>query len=166
MIVFLLYLLTIVAANVAIVYVGLVPVGFGLMAPAGVYFAGLAFSLRDAVQEQLGRRWALAAIGCGAALSALLSPSLALASGLAFLVSELADLAVYTPLRERRQWLAAVALSNTAGLLIDSVLFLWLAFGSLDFLAGQVVGKLWMTGAAVAVLVAWRLRRETLRRLS
>jgi len=30
-----------------------------------------------------------------------------------------------------------------AGLAIDSVVFLWLAFGSLQFLAGQIIGKLW-----------------------
>ncbi|MEZ5888999.1 MAG: hypothetical protein R3D52_01315 [Xanthobacteraceae bacterium] len=28
--------------------------------------------------------------------------------------------------------------------MVDSIVFLWLAFGSLDFLAGQVVGKAWM----------------------
>ena len=33
-----------------------VVVGFGLMAPAGVYCAGLAFTLRDLIQERLGRR--------------------------------------------------------------------------------------------------------------
>ena len=37
----------------------------------------------------------------------------------------------------------AVVLSSTAGLIVDSVLFLGLAFGSLEFLAGQVVGKAW-----------------------
>ena len=36
--------------------------------------------------------------------------------------------------------------------------FLTLAFGSLEFLAGQVVGKLWMTVLAVALLWAWRRR--------
>ncbi|PDW00054.1 hypothetical protein CJ255_21180 [Candidatus Viridilinea mediisalina] len=92
-------MLTIVAANLAITYLGIVPVGFGLMAPAGVYFAGLAFSLRDALHETLGRRWVVGAILLGALLSAVLSPQLALASGLAFLVSELADYAVYAPLR-------------------------------------------------------------------
>lgn len=155
-----LYILTIVAANAAIALFGLVPVGFGLAAPAGVYFAGLAFSLRDWAQETLGRRWTVAAILAGAALSAALSPTLALASGAAFLLSELADFAVYTPLRQR-SWLAAVGASNTVGLVIDSALFLWLAFGSLDFLAGQIVGKLWMTGLAIVLLLVWqRIRRE------
>ena len=48
---------TVVAANWAVNRYGIVPVGFGLMAPAGVYFAGLAFGLRDAVHETGGRRW-------------------------------------------------------------------------------------------------------------
>jgi uncharacterized PurR-regulated membrane protein YhhQ (DUF165 family) len=149
------YIAVIVLANWAIQTFGIVPVGFGLAAPAGVYFAGLAFTLRDLVQEQLGRGWTILAIVAGAAVSAVVSPQFALASGAAFLLSELADFAVYTPLR-RRAWLAAVALSNTVGLAVDSVLFLQLAFGSLDFLAGQVVGKLWMTVLAVALLQAQR----------
>lgn len=152
------YALTIVAANWAIQTYGIVPVGFGLMAPAGVYFAGLAFTLRDLTQESLGRWWTLAAIVAGAALSWLISPQFALASGLAFLVSELADFAVYTPLR-RRGWLRAVAASNVVGLVADSALFLWLAFGSLDFLAGQVVAKFYVTAAAVILLAAWRWMR-------
>jgi queuosine precursor transporter len=153
-----LYGLTIVAANWAIMTFGLVPVGFGLVAPAGVYCAGLAFTLRDLTQDALGRWATVAAIVVGAGLSALVSPQLALASGTAFLISELADLAVYTPLR-RQHWLLAVGLSNTVGLLLDSVLFLLLAFGSLELLAGQVVGKIWMTLLAIAVLQVARGRR-------
>ena len=149
------YVAVIVLANWAISQFGFVPVGFGLMAPAGVYFAGLAFTLRDLVQEQLGRTWTVGAIVAGAAVSVVISPQFALASGVAFLPSELADFAVYTPLRERN-WLAAVGLSNTVGLIADSALFLLLAFGSLDFLAGQVVGKLWASLAAAAALIAHR----------
>lgn len=151
------YIAVIVLANWAIDTFGVVPVGFGLAAPAGVYFAGLAFTLRDLTQEQLGRTWTVGAILIGAAVSALVSPAFALASGTAFLLSELADFAVYTPLRERN-WLVAVALSNTVGLVIDSAVFLTLAFGSLAFLPGQVIGKLWMTALAVAVLWAFRRR--------
>ena len=145
------YVGCIVAANATLALVGLVPVGFGLMAPAGVIWAGLALTMRDLVQDRLGKRGVLAAIAAGAALSWLISPSFALASGAAFLVSELADFAVYTPLR-RRSWIGAIALSNTVGLLVDSVLFLWLAFGSLEFLAGLVVAKLYVTAATVVVL--------------
>jgi queuosine precursor transporter len=159
------YIATIFLANLSLQYLGwcgpdgpcVLPVGPGLWAPSGVLWAGLAFTLRDLVQDELGRAWTVIAILVGAALSALVSPQFAVASGVAFLLSELADFAVYTPLRQRN-WLAAVALSNTVGLVADSILFLMLAFGSLDFLAGQIVGKLWMTVLAVALLWGWRHR--------
>jgi uncharacterized PurR-regulated membrane protein YhhQ (DUF165 family) len=149
------YIGTIFAANWALATFGLVPVGFGLLAPAGVYFAGLAFTLRDGVQHLLGKGATLLAILLGAGLSAFVSPQFAIASGTAFLFSELADFAVYTPLAKRR-WLLAVGASNVVGFVVDSVLFLWLAFGSLQFLAGQLVGKAWMTALAVIVLLLIR----------
>jgi hypothetical protein len=150
------YIGTIAAANWAILHAGMVPVGLGLLAPAGVYFAGLAFTLRDLTQDALGKRTVIAAILAGALLSwALGDGRIALASGAAFLLSELADFTVYTPLRERG-WLRAVAASNVVGLVVDSALFLWLAFGSLAFLPGQLVGKAWMTVTFVALLGAGR----------
>jgi len=152
------YLSTIAAANWAINQYGAVPVGFGLIAPAGVFFAGLAFTLRDLLHETGGRTWVLAAIAAGAALSfAVANPTIAIASGAAFAVSELADWAIYEPLR-RRRWLLAVAASNTVGIIVDSLLFLTIAFGSLAFLPGQLVGKTWMTLLAVALLIPLRRR--------
>jgi len=121
----------------------MVPVAPGLMAPSGVVTVGAALVLRDVVQRCLGVRWGLAAIVGGTALSALVAPAaLVAASGTAFLLSELADFAIYTPLQRRRLMLAVLA-SACAGLLVDSVVFLMLAFGSLQFLGGQIVGKLW-----------------------
>lgn len=154
------YVLTILAANWAIAIYGLVPVGFGLLAPAGVYFAGLTFTLRDLVHERLGRDATLGSIGGGAIISAFVvgDGRIALASGAAFLLSELADFAVYTPLRQRN-WLGAVAASNLVGLVLDSALFLALAFGSLAFLPGQIVGKLWMTALVVVPVWLWRRSR-------
>jgi uncharacterized PurR-regulated membrane protein YhhQ (DUF165 family) len=129
--------------------------GVGLVAPAGVYAVGVAFTLRDIVHRTLGPYAVMAAILVGAALSWLIAPQFALASGVAFLVSELSDLIVYTPLRER-SWVGAVVMSNTVGLVVDSALFLTLAFGSLQFFWGQVVGKAWMTLAAVLLLAVVR----------
>ncbi len=121
----------------------LMPVLPGLLAPSGVVTVGVALVLRDVVQRCLGALWGVAAIVAGTALSAVVAPAaLVLASGTAFLLSELADFAVYTPLQRRRLLLAVVA-SACAGLVVDSVVFLALAFGSLQFLAGQIVGKLW-----------------------
>jgi uncharacterized PurR-regulated membrane protein YhhQ (DUF165 family) len=121
----------------------LIPVAPGVLAPSGVVTVGLALVLRDLLQRCLGTDWGLLAIALGAALSVLVAPpELVIASGTAFLLSELADLVVYTPLQQRGL-ARAVLLSSTAGLVIDSIVFLWLAFGSLDFVAGQVLGKLW-----------------------
>lgn len=157
MIYLVLYVMTIIAANWAIQTFGVVPIGFGLAAPAGVFFAGLAFTLRDLTQESIGRRWSILAILLGAFVSWFVSPAFAVASGTAFLVSELADFLAYQPLRARN-WLAAVTLSNTVGLVADSALFLMLAFGSLEFLAGQVTAKLGVTVLTVAVL--WVVRQR------
>jgi uncharacterized PurR-regulated membrane protein YhhQ (DUF165 family) len=134
----------------------LIPVAPGLMAPSGVLMIGLALVLRDAVHRMAGPQAALIAIAGGTALSAFVAPTaLALASGMAFLLGELADLAVYAPLQKRRLYLA-VLLSGLVGAVVDSAAFLWLAFGSLDFMAGQVVGKLWASLAALPVIAAAR----------
>ena len=121
----------------------LVPVAPGIMAPSGVLTVGAALVLRDIVQRCLGLLWGIGAILAGTLLSVLVAPgSLVIASGTAFLMSELADFGVYTPLQRRRLVLAVIA-SCGVGLTIDSIVFLSLAFGSLHFLAGQVIGKLW-----------------------
>ena len=137
----------------------LIPVAPGLKAPSGVLMIGLALVLRDLVQRRLGLSWAFGAILAGGALSGLLAPpALVVASVTAFLLSELADLAVYTPL-QRRRFVAAVVASSLAGLVVDSAVFLYLAFGSLDYLAGQVVGKAWMVLATLP-MIAWLRRRD------
>ena len=160
--------LTIPAANWLIGHVGtscvphgpcVLPVAPGLMAPSGVMMVGIALVLRDLVQRRLGTVASALAIVAGSALSALLAPAtLVFASATAFLLSEFADLAVYTPLARRRLVTAVVA-SSLVGLVVDSMVFLWLAFGSLDFLAGQVVGKTWMVALSIP-FVAWLRRRD------
>jgi uncharacterized PurR-regulated membrane protein YhhQ (DUF165 family) len=123
----------------------LLPVGFGLHAPSGVLVVGAALVLRDIVHEQGGARAAFLAIGLGAILSWFFAPpALVVASVAAFLLAELADMAVYAPLRAKRLVLAVV-LSGLIGAAVDSAVFLWLAFGSLEFIQGQILGKLWMS---------------------
>jgi uncharacterized PurR-regulated membrane protein YhhQ (DUF165 family) len=135
----------------------LVPVAPGLMAPSGVLTVGVALVLRDVVQRCLGFWWSIAAIVVGTVLSMFVAPSsLVVASGVAFALSELADCAVYTPLQQRRL-LAAVVASSTVGLVVDSIVFLSLAFGSLQFLPGQIAGKVW--AVLIAVPLVRLLRR-------
>jgi uncharacterized PurR-regulated membrane protein YhhQ (DUF165 family) len=163
--------LTIPAANWLIGHAGtfcapdgpcLIPVAPGIMAPSGVLMIGAALVLRDLVQRRLGLGFAWIAILAGTAISAFLAPpSLVMASAVAFPISETVDLAVYTPL-QRRNLVLAVLASGVAGLVVDSIAFLFIAFGDLSFLLGQVLGKLWMVLLALP-LVAW-LRRADARR--
>jgi queuosine precursor transporter len=140
----------------------LIPVAPGLTAPSGVLLVGLGLVLRDLLQRRLGLWWAVAAIVAGGILSATFAPpALVLASVAAFLMSETADLLVFTPLQRRGLILAAVA-SSVVGLLMDSMVFLVLAFGSLQFLLGQVVGKALMVLVAIPVLAWLRARDQRL----
>lgn len=154
----LVYLAAIVGANWAIHRYGIVAVGLGQRAPAGVFFAGLTFVARDLIQQALGRRPAVIAIGVGAALSAAISPTLAVASGTSFLISETADFLVYTPLASRGRLVLAVLVANTVGLALDTTVFLAIAFSSLASWGGTALGKAYMTLAALPVV--WLLRRR------
>lgn len=153
------YVATIPAANLAVTHFGAVPVGFGYAAPAGVYLVGLALVLRDLAREAAGRGAVLMAIAVGTVVSYFLAdPALAAASAAAFAVAETMDFVVYEPLRKRGLLIAMLA-SNAVGLLADSLLFLRLAFGSFEYLPGQILGKAWMTLAALAVLSVLRRRK-------
>lgn len=164
-----LFCLTIPAANWMIGHVGtvcvadgpcLVPVAPGVMAPSGVLMIGAALVLRDLVQRRLGVGFGVGAILVGAVISAAIAPpTLVIASATAFLLSEFADFAVYTPLARRRLVLAVFA-SSVVGLVVDSVVFLWLAFGSLQFLEGQIIGKAWMVLLALPLIAYIRRRDE------
>src|SRR6202047_3194393 len=96
----------------------------GLMTASGVLMIGIALVLRDLVQRRLGVVVAAVAVFAAAAISAFLAPpALVIASTIAFLVSEYADLAVYTSLA-RHRFVAAVLASSLVGLMVDSILFL------------------------------------------
>lgn len=151
------FIAAIVAANYLTTRYGMVPVGFGLIATAGTYAAGLTFVLRDTVQDTSGRWVSLALVSIGALVSYLVAdPFIALASGVAFGLSELADLAVYTPLRERGYIRAAVA-SNVVGSVVDTFVFLWIAgFTIAGAWQGQLVGKLTVTVVTIALVLGCR----------
>lgn len=165
------YILTIPAGNWVVMHIGvvcdpngpcLVPVWPGIMSPSAVLLAGLALVLRDAVHEMLGGRWAIIAILAGAGLSGFVAEAnLILASTAAFLFSELADFAVYAPMRKRYPAWAVIA-SGAAGSVVDSALFLTIAFGSLQYMPGQILGKFWVSlgvGVILGCRHRWQLAR-------
>lgn len=130
----------------------LLPVGFGYDTASGVLAAGLAFVLRDLTHRYLGLTFSIYAICIGALLSWLFSPpALVIASVVAFLVAELIDTAVYTPLIKKGLIVAAVG-SSLVGMAVDSFLFLQIAFGSQKYIVGQLIAKTYMIALAVIFL--------------
>jgi uncharacterized PurR-regulated membrane protein YhhQ (DUF165 family) len=163
-----LYVACVMAANTLTAQLGMLPVGFGLSATAGTWAAGLALAARDSLHEAAGIRAVLAAILLGAAVSGLTAGArLALASGATFAAAETLDLAVYTPLR-RRGRRRAVAASNLAGALADTLLFFALAGLPLTAatLAGQLLVKavwttaVWLVAGEVTGRVVFRQRQH------
>src|SRR5439155_22904708 len=87
-----------------------VSVGFGRVAPAGVFCIGGVLVLRDWLQQLRGLAWTMPlvyaaglsswAIGDAAGWTAL--EKIAVASVIAFTVSETVEAVVFTPLRKRR----------------------------------------------------------------
>jgi hypothetical protein len=151
----------VVGANWALQTYGFVDlVGPGMiMVPAGVYFAGLAFGIRDALHEA-DSRLVLPAIAVGALVSWWIEPAFAVASGVAFGLAELADYAIYSPLR-KRQWTTAVIASGVVGAVADSLLFLNIAFNSTAGWFDLTVGKVLMIVPAIPVVyVVRRLRHR------
>lgn len=148
------YIALIAAVNYGFSVVPLVQMPTGEMWPPLSLAVGLVFVVRDFAQREIGHRVLLAMLS-GAALSWwMASPRVAIASGLAFLVSEVADWAIYTwlrrPLSERIVWSSLVSTP------IDSAVFLALiGHLSVSGVLAMVVSK--MLGA---LLVAWLIRRR------
>jgi len=117
-----LYIALIVAVNYGFSVVPLIPLPTGDMFPPMSLVVGFIFVARDYAQREIGH-WVIAAMLFAGVISYFMaSPAIALASVSAFLVSELADWAVYTwtkkPFRDR------VLISSAVGTPLDSIVFL------------------------------------------
>lgn len=92
----------------------------------------VAFLVTDLTNRTLGPRAARTVICGGFALAVVLSawlatPRIAIASGSAFLVAQLLDVAVFNRLRAGAWWRAPLA-SSTVGSVVDTALFFSIAF--------------------------------------
>ena len=147
------YIISILLVNMGFVYVPMIPL-FGEMFPPMTLLVGLIFILRDFAQKEIGHR-VLIAMAIGAILSYVMAdPFVAIASIVAFTISELVDWAVYTytkrPLRDR------ILLSSAVGTPVDSAVFLSMLgfFSPVGFIL-MVVGKM-----LAAVLIWWKLGND------
>ena len=107
----------------------------------GAFTYPAAFLVTDLANRRLGPAAARRVVLIGFALAVVLSivlatPRIAIASGTAFLVAQMLDVAVFDRLREGRWWRAPLV-SSFLGSIIDTVLFFALAFApvfaALDF---------------------------------
>jgi len=146
-------------ASSYIVHVPLTP----YLAPAGVFAIGAILVLRDWMQQAFGL-WktmplvyaaGLISWGVGDIAGWTDLQKIAIASVVAFTVSETVEAAVFTPLRKRNLALG-VGLSGTVGLALDSWIFLSIAFGSLAFFWGQFWGKFEMVALGVVITLLRR----------
>jgi len=119
----LLYVLSAVLVNALFLMVPPIRV-MGMVFPIGSVVVGGTFILRDYAQTEIGHRVVLATL-VGTGITALMSPGLALASGTAFLVSELADWLVFS--RWPGSFRSRVVASSVIGAPLDSALFMSLA---------------------------------------
>lgn len=134
-----------------------IPVGWGQDAPSGVVLIGVMIAVRDALHERIGLKGTMLVIVLGSLLSALLAPAaIAVASGVTLLAAETTDALVYQKLRRRGRIRAAFA-SNLVSSVIDSALFLLIAYGVEAALHGTwalTVGKIEASVITLAVLAA------------
>lgn len=150
------YLIAIVGINIGFEHVRPIMLPGGAMWPPMSLAVGTIFVLRDYAQREIGHRVLLVMLA-GAALSYLMaSPALAIASLLAYLVSEMTDWAVFSFTHwpfGRRVWV-----SSAISAPVDSAVFLW-AIGVESVLAVllMTVSK-WI---GIAALVGLQRRRST-----
>ena len=148
------YIALVVLVNWAFTVVPLVKLPGGTMWPPVALLVGFVFVARDFAQREIGH-YVLVAMAIGLGLSYFMAgPEVAIGSAAAFLISELADWAVYSftrrPLSER------ILYSSIIGTPIDSVVFL----GMVGFLS--LAGAVAMTTSKLlgALIVWWLIRRR------
>lgn len=131
-----------------------------IYAPSGSVIMGIALVLRNLLQQVAPRGWILGAIILGTIIAAFVAPgALVLGSATSFFFSEMADWGVYSPLRNRFPVFAVLA-AGTVGSVIDSTIFVWLAFGGhLTLIEGQFIAKIWASIFAACLIAT--LARKT-----
>ena len=100
----------------------------------GAFTYPLAFLVTDLTNRRFGPRAARLVVVAGFALAVVLSwiaasPRIAIASGSAFVVAQLLDVAVFDRLR-RGTWWRAPLISSLIGSLVDTALFFSIAFSA------------------------------------
>ena len=145
-----LYLISIVAVNFAFTALPMIELPFDQTIPAGTFLVGFIFVIRDYAQKEIGP-WIYLAMLAGVLLSYVMAdPFVAVASAVAFGLSELIDALVFTytkkPMRDR------ILISSAASTPVDSSVFL-LMLGFFNWLGFAIMVIVKMIGA----LIVWKI---------
>jgi uncharacterized PurR-regulated membrane protein YhhQ (DUF165 family) len=121
----------VVASNILVQY-PFEPLGLGDYLTWGAFTYPVAFLVTDLTNRRYGAGMARRLVAVGFVIAVALSiwlatPRIALASGTAFLVGQLLDIAVFNRLR-RQSWWRAPLIGSVFGSVIDTALFFSLAF--------------------------------------
>jgi len=145
------YLTSIVAVNLAFSYLPMIQLPFDQAIPIGTFLVGFIFVIRDYAQREIGSGIYLAMLA-GVILSYVMAdPFVAVASAVAFGLSELIDALVFTytkkPMRDR------VLLSSAASTPVDSAVFL-VMLGFFNWLGFAIMVIVKMIGAVIVWKIA------------
>ena len=151
----------VVASNILVQY-PFEPLGLGDYLTWGAFTYPVAFLVTDLTNRRYGAGMARRLVAVGFVIAVALSiwlatPRIALASGTAFLVGQLLDIAVFNRFR-RKSWWRAPLIGSVFGSVIDTALFFSLAFagdvemsGPVDFMGLSL--PLWQSLAICDFLV-------------
>ena len=124
----------------------------------------IAFLVTDLINRRLGpdaaRRVVYAGFACGVVLSLFTSTvRIALASGAAFLIAQLADVWLYNRLRRLETWWQTPLVSSTVASVLDTALFFSLAFAAtgLPWVTWAIGDYAVKVAVACAMLIPFRL---------
>jgi uncharacterized PurR-regulated membrane protein YhhQ (DUF165 family) len=163
---------------IAVFCMGLIVVGSNILVQFPINdwltWGGISYPIAFLVTDVLNRRFGpqaarrVAWVGFTLALLVsiwLASPRIAMASGLAYICSQLADIRVFDRLRDKRWWLAPL-LSGTVGALLDTAVFFSVAFAAtgtpwVTWMLGDLAIKLLVNLTMLAPFRAlmWNLAR-------
>ena len=116
------------------------PIALGDLLTWGAFTYPIAFLVTDLSNRHFGPAQARRIILIGFVLAVGISifvatPRIAIASGTAFIVAQLADISIFDRLRHARWWRAPLV-SSTLGSILDTVLFFSLAFAATFVMLG------------------------------
>lgn len=138
-----LYVTSIIVANLGFVYLPMIPLPFGEMFAPMSLLVGFIFVIRDFAQKQIGHK-ILGLMAIGIAISYLLAdPFVAIASAVAFGISETADWLYYSA--SKKSLKNRILVSSAISTPIDSAVFMLIAgffswYGLLVMIFSKMLG--------------------------